>query len=292
MIRILGDISDRYGIAVREETLKPLRGGDISDSYTFEDAAGRKYVIKHYTQHPYDLFEAEAAGLQTLADHAPDGLLVPKVFGFGSIHGNQYLLMEFIEHGVRQPAFYAVFGRLLARLHREGRNTRCGFQINNYIGATPQMNGWQSSWVEFFLEQRLRYQYDRAVRGRQLDEATQNRLIFLMDHITRYLAEPEQISLLHGDLWGGNHLFDPEGRPVLIDPAVYYGDREADIALTELFGSFPEEFYAAYREEFPLNPGYEGRKPLYQLYHALNHLNLFGIGYLSLVNGCLSRLKL
>ena len=292
MKRIIGEIVERYGISMKANSLKPLRGGDISDAYTFETTEGRKYVIKHYTQQPYDLFESEAVGLQTLASFAPEGLLVPKVTGYGSLKNNQYLITEYIEHGPKNSSYYAGFGKLFAKLHRNSRNPKCGFHLNNYIGATPQINDWDASWVNFYLEHRLKYQFDRASAHHLLDAETSARLVKLMDHIDKYLKEPEEISLLHGDLWGGNHLFDTQRRPVLLDPAVYYGDREADLAMTELFGSFPEEFYDAYREEFPMKPGYSVRKYLYQLYHALNHLNLFGSGYLSLVHGCLKQLKL
>ncbi len=291
MKRIIGDIATMYGISFVDGSLQPLRGGDIAEVYTFTDTNQKKYVIKHYTKQPYDLFETEAVGLKALASFAPEGLLIPKVLGYGSLNNNQYLLLEFIHQGEKSDAAYAQLGTMLARLHKNSSNDRAGFPMNNYIGATLQINTWEDSWVTFYKEHRLRPQYDRAVEHNQLDEDMKKKLSYLIDNLDQYLEEPDSLSLLHGDLWGGNHLFDKTGRPVLIDPAVFYGDREADLAMTELFGAFPEEFFAAYKDEYPLSLGYASRKYIYQLYHALNHVNLFGGGYLSLLKKCLSHIK-
>jgi protein-ribulosamine 3-kinase len=170
---------------------------------------------------------------------------------------------------------YAALGRMLAALHRQ-TGPRFGWHRDNYIGLSPQLNGWCDDWSEFWRERRLGPQAARA--GVRIN----------MDRIELHQPQP---SLLHGDLWSGNAGFTPEG-PVVYDPAVYYGDREADLAMTELFGGFPRAFYDAYNEVLPLAEGYERRKHVYNLYHLLNHLNLFGAGYLGQVKSTLRLLGL
>ena len=170
---------------------------------------------------------------------------------------------------------------MLASVHRHQAD-RFGWQRDNYIGSTPQQNGWRESWIAFWRERRLEPQIALArANGYRIEVPPVWRL--LEGH------EPAP-SLLHGDLWSGNAAFLPDGAPVLFDPAVYYGDREADLAMTELFGGFPREFYSSYRKIYPLDAGYEKRKHLYNLYHLLNHLNLFGSGYLGQVERTLGLL--
>jgi protein-ribulosamine 3-kinase len=165
---------------------------------------------------------------------------------------------------------------MLASLHRQ-TGPRFGWHRDNYIGLAPQINGWRDDWAEFFIECRLRPQFERAgLKGEFFEKLLRN--------------HRPQPSLLHGDLWSGNAGFIAEG-PVVFDPAVYYGDREADLAMTELFGGFPDEFYAAYDAAWPRERGYESRKHLYNLYHLLNHLNLFGSGYLAQVEATLGLLR-
>jgi fructosamine-3-kinase len=199
---------------------------------------------------------------------------VPKVFSHGVEGGRAYLLLEYLD--LQANGDFAALGRVLAALHRKSA-PRFGWQRDNYIGATPQANGWCDDWAEFWRERRLRPQFERAGLNFEFPER------LLENH-------RPQPSLLHGDLWNGNVGFTAQG-PVLFDPAVYYGDREADLAMTELFGGFPREFYQAYRQAWPLPPGYEKRKHVYNLYHLLNHLNLFGGGYLGQVNATLRLLR-
>jgi fructosamine-3-kinase len=170
--------------------------------------------------------------------------------------------------------------RMLAALHR---NTRAqhGWASDNWIGLAPQKNGWRDDWVSFYRDCRLLPQLERA--------GLVNEARPVLERLEEFFSEPPKASLLHGDLWSGNAGFTPDG-PVIFDPAVYYGDREADLAMTELFGGFPREFYAAYEGESPLDEGYSLRKHLYNLYHLLNHLNLFGGGYLAQVKETLSLL--
>jgi len=174
------------------------------------------------------------------------------------------------------PKDFAALGRMLAAAHRKP-GPRFGWQRDNYVGATPQQNDWSDDWSEFWIERRLRPQIELARR---------NSFPLALPSVKILEGHRPIASLLHGDLWSGNAGFMPSG-PIAFDPAVYYGDREADLAMTELFGGFPREFYEAYGEAWPLDDGYERRKPMYNLYHLLNHLNLFGAGYLRQVEAAL-----
>ena len=209
---------------------------------------------------------AEADGLEALRPH----VRVPAVLE----RGETCIRLEFLQ--LQRNGDWAALARMLAKLHLV-TGPRFGWHRDNYIGLSPQQNGWCDGWAEFFWERRIRPQAERA--GLQIKP---NRL--LEDH------KPKP-SLLHGDLWSGNVGFTGEG-PVIFDPAVYYGDREADLAMTELFGGFPREFYRAYEEALPLPKGYEQRKHLYNLYHLLNHLNIFGGSYLAQVRSTLGLLGL
>jgi fructosamine-3-kinase len=183
------------------------------------------------------------------------------------------LVLEHLE--LTRDGDYAALGRMLAQLHR-AKGERFGWPRDNFIGLGDQPNGWSDDWAEFFLEKRLKPQAAKCGLSGQLPD--------VRGILAGHRPAP---SLLHGDLWSGNTGFTADG-PVIFDPAVYYGDREADLAMTELFGGFPREFYSAYREDFPLDQGYERRKHLYNLYHLLNHLNLFGGQYLQQVRAALA----
>ncbi|OOY41228.1 hypothetical protein BOV91_12580, partial [Solemya velum gill symbiont] len=156
-----------------------------------------------------------------------------------------------------------------------------GWNLDNTIGSTPQLNDWNKSWINFWREQRLGYQLQLAGHQGSLQRQGEK----LLESFHLLIDHAPQPSLLHGDLWGGNIGYDDSGNPVIFDPALYFGDREADIAMTELFGGFGREFYAAYNAAWPLDAGYPIRKKLYNLYHILNHLNLFGSGYLGQAEG-------
>jgi len=230
-----------------------------------------KGFLKEGAAERADAFAAEADGLEALRPH----IRVPRVLDRGVKDGKAFLLLEQLD--LERGGDYAALGRMLAALHRQ-TGPRFGWHRDNYIGLSPQINGWRDNWAEFFRECRIRPQLELArSKGFQLDFDLE------LDH------QP-QPSLLHGDLWNGNAGFTAEG-PVLFDPAVYYGDREADLAMTELFGGFPRAFYEAYNEVFPLPEGYERRKHVYNLYHLLNHLNIFGGSYLPQVQATLRRLR-
>jgi len=193
-----------------------------------------------------------------------------------------YLVIEHLE--LHQEGDFAALGAMLARLHGAA-GTRYGWSRDNYIGATEQENAWAEEWPAFFRERRLRPQIALAQRNGFSLECD-----FVLDNLDKLLGHGPRPSLLHGDLWSGNAGFH-RGEPVLFDPAVYYGDRECDLAMTELFGGFPADFYASYAKELPLDAGYGKRKHLYNLYHLLNHLNIFGGGYLGQVSSTLGLLR-
>ena len=274
---------------------RPASGGCINDARVVELADGRRYFVKSNPAPLPGMFEQEAFGLGALA--AAGAIPVPRPLGTGG--GTRgvppFLVTEAIEPGTPGPRFFEDFGRRFARLHRATpphrgpRGEAFGFPADNYLGATPQPNTWCDDWAEFWRLNRLGHQLHLA-REQGRSDATLDRLgDRLLDRLDEYLAEPaEPAALLHGDLWGGNYMVDRGGSPVLIDPAAYCGRREADLAMTRLFGGFDPRFYAAYEEVWPLAPGAKERLEIYQLYHLLNHLNLVGGGYRS---GCVAILR-
>jgi len=263
--------------------MQGLGGGCIADAAVASFADGSRVFVKRAAGLPA-MFECEAEGLRALA--ATGAIRVPRVLAVST----DALVLEMIEPAPRRPDFFADFGRRFANLHGH-RGSKCGFPHDNFIGSTPQINQpldgpWGSAaqddgsrWPDFFLERRLGYQV-RLAAGR----GHGNELALLLDRATPRIRELlgeaiEPPSLLHGDLWGGNFIVDDHGEACLIDPAAYFGHREADLAMTRLFGGFDSEFYAAYEEVSPLAPGHQERLSIYQLYHVLNHFNLFGGGY-------------
>jgi protein-ribulosamine 3-kinase len=250
-------------------------GGCIHECYRVT-IQGEACFLKTNDPGQADAFAAEADGLQALR---AAGMRAPEPHSHGIAGGRAYLLMEYLDLG--GPSDFAALGRMLALAHQRP-GPRFGWQRDNYIGTTAQRNAWAHDWSEFWMERRMRPQIELARRKGFAVDVPETRIL------KNHRPAP---SLLHGDLWSGNAGFTAQG-PVVFDPAVYFGDREADLAMTELFGGFPREFYAAYDEVFPLDAGYEQRKPLYNLYHLLNHLNLFGRGYLGQVESTLGLLRL
>lgn len=255
----------------------PRGGGCIHRALELRAGSGR-YFLKLNAAAALPMFEAEADGLAALA--ACDAFRVPRVLGCGATDEDAFLLLEHLE---LRPLAGAEDGRrfaeALVELHRH-TGEQFGWGQDNFIGSNPQRNGHHRNWAQFFVGCRLLPQLDLARAGGH-GEALGREAAQLLDRVpVLFLDYRPQPSLLHGDLWSGNAAIDAEGRPVLFDPAVYRGDREADLAMTELFGGFPPAFYAAYRAAWPLAEGYETRRTLYNLYHILNHLNLFGRSYL------------
>lgn len=251
-------------------------GGCINNAEVLE-GSGRRYFVKLNDSARLDMFEAESAGLDAIVQSG--AIRAPRPLCSGKAGGRAYLVLEYLDLGGHTGgASDAALGRALAALHRTTQ-ARFGWWRDNTIGATPQINTPADDWIGFFREQRLHCQLQLATAnggGARLQRAGEKLLDVLPAFFPGYRPAP---SLLHGDLWGGNHGVLADGTPVVFDPAVYFGDREADLAMTELFGGFGSGFHAAYREAWPLDPGYRVRKNLYNLYHILNHFNLFGGGY-------------
>lgn len=271
------------GQAFSPRTHRSVGGGCINDTLILSDGA-RDYFVKCNDASRLDMFEAEADGLAGLA--AAQALRVPRPICWGQTGGTSYLVLERLDLDGRTNG--AEMGRRLAALHRT-IGGHFGWRRDNYIGATPQPNPESGDWVAFFRDQRLGYQLALAARNGQARtlEAAGERLMAGLPALLDHGPAP---SLLHGDLWTGNLGYLADGTPTVFDPAVYYGDREADLAMSELFGGFGHDFYAAYRETWPLDGGYGTRKTLYNLYHILNHLNLFGGGYLGQARAMIDRL--
>lgn len=263
-------LEEQLGIEAAER----VSGGCIHQCYRVSIGGTLRFLKVNDERHA-DAFAAEADGLSALRGA---GVRAPQPLGHGAIAGKAYLLLEYLE--LKGSGDFAALGRILAQAHRRV-GPRFGWQRDNTLGTTPQANGWCDNWMQFWCERRLRPQLELArKKGFEVAEPS---LAILEGH------RPSPC-LLHGDLWSGNVGFTAEG-PVLFDPAVYYGDREADLAMTELFGGFAPAFYHAYDAAYPLERGYGLRKHLYNLYHLLNHLNLFGAGYLAQVRRSLRLLS-
>ncbi len=250
-----------------------IGGGCINAAARLRGAGG-DFFVKTNQARQHDMFVAEAEGLRELA--AAAAIRVPQPICDGIAGDTAYLVLEYLDLHGRGAA--AVLGEHLAALHRVTQK-QFGWRRDNTIGATEQRNAPCDDWLAFWREQRLGFQLQLAQRngcGTELLRLGEALLLSLEDFFPGYRP---QASLLHGDLWSGNHAYLADGIPVIFDPAVYFGDREADLAMTELFGGYGAEFHAAYRAQWPLDAGYKVRKTLYNLYHIINHFNLFGGGY-------------
>ncbi len=260
-------------------------GGDIAAAYELDTSTG-KVFLKLMPEREAGVLEGEADGLAAIA--ATDTVRTPAVLGQGISAGDAWLAMEWLPLQRLGSDASGELGRQLANMHR-ATNDRHGWHSDNWIGRTPQQNTWQSDWVEFYRDHRLGFQLDLAAAngfGGRLQRRGKQLLTAMPAFFSDYQPAP---SLLHGDLWGGNAATS-NGVPVIFDPAAHYGDRECDIAMTRLFGGFGGAFYRAYEEAWPLDAGYSRREPLYQLYHVLNHLNLFGGGYLGRAESLIDQL--
>jgi fructosamine-3-kinase len=274
------------GLELDPRGVQAVGGGCIHRSFRVAARGGACFVKVDDAAHA-GLFDAEADGLEALARAA--AVRVPAVRARGVVASLAYLALEWIEAGPPGERAGRLLGAQLAALHRHCHE-RYGWHRDNALGRTRQPNGWCTDWAEFMRVHRIGFQLELAARagcGARLRDRGA-RLVEILDRFFARYRPPA--SLLHGDLWEGNCFADAGGRPVVFDPAVHYGDREADIAMTELFGGFGADFYAAYSEAWPLDEGYAVRRDLYQLYHLLNHLNLFGSGYLAPAQRLIDRL--
>lgn len=254
-------------------------GGCISDSSIICMNSGEKYFLKINRHNPGDMFLKEANGLIEIAK--TNSIRVPHVM----LVGDDFILLECVEGKSRREDFFEEFGIKFAQMHKF-ENNAYGFFEDNYIGSTIQHNipaeSEKTEWTKFYFNKRLLFQIKLAERNGYVDSTFRKYFNLLEAKIEAIIdSGDEKPCLLHGDLWGGNFISDENGKACVIDPAVYYGNREADLAMTKLFGGFQKEFYLSYNETYPLKAGYEYRENIYKLYHVLNHLNLFGKGYYS-----------
>jgi len=268
-------IQTATGQAFDLQTARSIAGGDINSAFCLQ-GINQRYFVKLNRPQLTDMFAAEFAGLQELA--ASQTIKVPKPIVYGQTSEQSYLVLEFIDFGTITKLSSAQMGQQLAQLHLKTQ-AYFGWQRDNTIGSTPQINNKNSNWRDFWREHRLGFQLELAAKNGYAGKL-QSQGHKLCQELDKFFDEQPKPSLLHGDLWGGNAAVDKQGHPVIFDPACYYGDRETDLAMTELFGGFSADFYAAYADAYPLKSGYKTRKMLYNLYHILNHVNLFGGGYL------------
>jgi len=297
------------GATLRPQPRERVHGGSINECYRWETDSGAIFV-KVAPVRNIEMFAAEAAGLEAL--RRANAVRVPRVLGVGcsgaaavtvgagthngtdarerpSSAVRAWLALEWIQTGPATHTTDTTLGEQLAKQHR-ATQTSFGWSRDNTIGSTPQLNAESPDWITFYRDLRLQYQLDLAAKN-GFNGRLQDRGATLLDCLPHFFRTRKPTpSLLHGDLWGGNRLTDNNGQPVIFDPAVYYGDREADIAMTHLFGGYGKDFYAAYEAAWPRDPGHEVRADLYNLYHVLNHLNLFGGGYLRQATGMIDRL--
>ena len=272
--------------------LSPLSGGDINQAFAVKLVDGRQLFAKTNPRAPRDMFAAEARGLAWLAEAR--ALRVPDVLAVSSPDDDgpdapAFLALELLQARPNRPDFDETLGRGLAVLHRFGA-PGFGLDHDNYIGPLPQSNRAHDTWPDFYRRERLEPQLRRAVDRGRASPRMQRAFDRLFAVLPDLCGPPEPPSRLHGDLWGGNLLTDDTGGPCLIDPAVYGGHREVDLAMMRLFGGFGPRVFAAYEETFPLSPGHEERIDLYQLYPLLVHVNLFGGSYAASVESALARL--
>ncbi len=296
--KISAHISEVTGDKFAIDNRRSVSGGCINQGYAISNSS-RTYFVKINQASQVAMFEAEALGLQQMRE--TQTIRVPESICWGTEGNSAYIVLEWLDLGGRGGDLaWEEMGRKLAAMHKytppsPGRarghrpyNRGCfGWDINNTIGSTLQINNWTANWAEFWAEHRIGYQLKLAKsRGGHFPQG--ERLLKLIPELLAgYEPEP---SLVHGDLWGGNAGVTSAGEPVIFDPATYWGDREVDIAMTELFGGFPAAFYRGYSQVWPLDSGYEKRKTLYNLYHILNHFNLFGGSYDSQANQMINRI--
>jgi fructosamine-3-kinase len=265
---------------------RPLAGGDINAAYCLQSEK-KAYFVKLNSIQLAAMFAAEFAGLKELQN--TNTLRVPTPIINGTTADNAYLVLEYINLHSANKTSDRLLGEQLARLHQL-QQPYFGWRQDNTIGSTPQGNNKSSNWLQFWREKRLGFQLNLAAKNGYTGRLQANGTKLCDEMAVFFTSYQPTPALLHGDLWAGNVAVDEMGRPVIFDPACYYGDREADLAMTELFGGFSQDFYAAYQDYFPLDPEYRIRKNLYNLYHILNHLNLFGGGYLRQADDMIARL--
>lgn len=272
---ISAQISNKLNVIFEAKKIVSIGGGCINETYKISDE-NQAFFVKLNAAGLLAMFEAEAAGLNEI--YHSQTLRTPLPICWGKNDHQAWLVLEYLNINNASKGDAAALGSGLAAMHRK-HSEHYGWVRDNTIGNTPQVNTTTTHWIQFWRDHRLGYQLTLARNNGYTGKLQQLGELLVADLNMFFENNSPAASLLHGDLWDGNYSFDRNGQPVIYDPAVYYGDREADIAMTELFGMFPSEFYAAYQGDYPLDSGYNTRKQLYNLYHVLNHLNLFGGSY-------------
>lgn len=307
----LGDALNALAPGASLEARRPVGGSDLNRVYRLTLSDGSEFFAKTNASSLLPMYEAEAEGLAAMRATGTIGVTDVLAIGLEPVEFGQdsaFLLLRWLDAGSKCANFWETFAEELAAMHtadtsfvfsgKDGASSSdstaqaapCyGFPIDNYIGSTPQINTPKDSWVDFFRECRLHPQVRMAYDGGYLERSAMRQADSVMEQLESLLPEPDHPSLLHGDLWGGNFMTGPDGKAWLIDPATYVGHREADLAMTELFGGFAPAFYSAYRQIANVDPEYDDRRDLYNLYHLLNHVNLFGYSYVGSVLRTLDR---
>lgn len=281
--QIAAEISQTTGQPFQASDCRSVGGGSVNQASILSNG-DQAYFVKLNQADRVAMFEAEALGLRQIA--ASQTIRVPEPICWGVVEQSAYIVMEWLDLGYGNQKTWQAMGQHLAQMHRVASEQGFGWQRNNTIGFIPQINSWTADWSEFWVEHRLGYQLRLAKqRGGRFPQQQ------LLAAVPQLLAghQPQPV-LVHGDLWTGNAAVTKQGEPVIFDPATYFGDREVDLAMSELFGSFPTSFYQAYQAAFPLESGYSRRKVLYNLYHVLNHFNQFGGSYESQANQMIAAL--
>ncbi len=274
-VALRSGLNDTLGGSVTVRALRPIGGGGLHETFVAETSAG-VFFVKTRPGAAGDVFERERAGLEALAA-ADCGLRIPRVLHVG--RNPALLVLEYLDSGPQVADFDERLGRGLAALHRTTA-PQFGFAHDNHCGETPQPNGWLDDWVTFYRERRLKFQVSLLAEKGLIDADARALFERLFDRLPERLAGgDEPPALIHGDLWPGNLLTGRDGAPALVDPAAYFGNREAELGMMVLFGGFSARVFAAYQAAWPLQTGWRERLPLYTLYHVLNHANLFGGGY-------------
>jgi protein-ribulosamine 3-kinase len=262
----------------------PLSGGCIHNALKIQTSEAN-YFLKWNNTAAFENFSAEAKNLQILNNS--NTIRVPRFFFIEKIADYSYILLEFIEPAGRKTNFWEDFGQALAQLHRNS-NDQFGLEFDNFIGSLPQSNKFHRNWTDFFIQERLEKQLRLAEKQKLAGPEIFKKFATLYKKLD-FIFPPENPALIHGDLWLGNYITGPGGLAVIFDPAVYYGHREIELSFTNLFGSFDQRFYDAYREIYPVEPGFSERADVYNLYPLLVHLNLFGSSYLGQIKVILAR---
>jgi len=291
---MLGSSGNNFFEAVLEAaTGKPLKvkstqfksGGCINNALKLSTSQG-DFFLKWQSGIPEDMFQMEAEGLKLLSKAGT--IKIPEVMAFGKLEGKHYLLMENIDSAPPSSNYWEDFGIALANMHQNNSAGTYGLDHDNYIGKLPQPNDTDENWINFFVQHRLEYQLKLAIENQLVSSDLVDRYRRFYDLLPNLLPI-DQPALLHGDMWSGNVMVGNDGKACLIDPAVYYGHREIELAFTQMFGGFAHEFYNAYNSSYPLEPGFDERVEIYNIYPHMVHVNLFGTSYLNGVESVLRR---